>query len=106
MKKWRAGNDDADCPKDHPHYEPPDIGPLPVFLFDLDGALARAPVGAEENQRNVDQRRAHDHAERDQERDLAKRLPGLEPADRYEIGDQRPTDQASDERGDTDARAD
>ena len=29
-------------------------------------------------------RRAHDHAERDQERDLAKRLAGVEPADRHE----------------------
>ena len=39
-----------------------------------------------EDQRHVDDRRAHDHAERDQERDLAERIARLQPADRDEVG--------------------
>ena len=68
----------------------------------LSGALPRA----EEDERDVDERRAHDHAERDQEGDLAKRLARLEPADRHEVGNHRPAHEAADDCGDADARAD
>jgi hypothetical protein len=42
--------------------------------------------GAPQDLRNVHQRRPHDHAERDQERDFAKRLALFQPANGNEIG--------------------
>src|SRR5580704_9724137 len=107
MQQLRAHDDDADTPEYDPGDEPAHISPLPILLFDgHGGVLARAPVGAKEYQRDIDKRGAHDHTQRNQEGNLAKRVTGFEPTDGDEIRDHRPADEPSDERRDADARTD
>ena len=68
--------------------------------------MARALVRPEKNQRDVDERCTHDHAERDQKGDLPERVSRLKPSNRNEVGNHRPTHKAADDRCYADARAD
>src|SRR3954467_14594822 len=68
--------------------------------------IAMARHGFTRDQREVDDRRAEDGAERDEEADLAPRIVRTEEADLAQPGREREADQADHDRRHADARAD
>ena len=113
MQHQVADRDHGRAPADRPDDQTHGMDAAPALHLDVAAAgagrgrrLAPAPGGAIEDQRHVDDRRAHDPAQADQEHDLSRRIAGFEPADRDEVGLEQDAEQAARDRRQADAGAD
>ena len=93
------------APEHDPQHQAQHVDTLPVFSrFGRLGALLSEPArGLDQDQRQVEDRRPEDGAERNDEADLAERVAFLQPADADEVGRLPDTDERDDQGGNRDA---
>src|SRR5260221_4707614 len=102
MQEDRTRDDDARPPHDAPKREALRVRALPGLDTLIDGFAFGRPKAANrirENEGDVDDRRPHDRAESDDERDFAHGKAGLEPTDAHEVGLELPREETGDDRG-------
>jgi len=77
---------DTNAPKQDPDQKPNQINPLPVRGFRGGGVLfLKAPDGLNQDQADIDNGRAENCTERDNEADFAERVVWPKPSDTNEI---------------------